>query len=115
MIENDITVKMIDIPEVYKFDSPISLEMFEMLTNVDMSLFANSTIKAIIDHKWPTVRYYIKLLLFAPFVVYLLTFIVFSNVLDVQLSSNKDYILAKYVIIGILYYFSGYFLLTEIY
>jgi hypothetical protein len=115
MIENDITVKMIDIPEVYKFDSPVSLEIFEMLANVDMDLFSNSTIKAIIDHKWPTVRYYIKLLLFAPFVVFLLTFIGFSNVLDVQLTSNKDYVLAKYIIIGILYYFSGYFLLTEIY
>ena len=91
MIENDITVKMIDIPEVYKFDSAISLEMFEMLANVkNLNLFANSTVKAIIDHKWPTVRYYIKLLLFAPFVVYLLIFIAFSNVLDVQLQSNKD-------------------------
>jgi hypothetical protein len=91
MIENDITVKMIDIPEVYKFDSAISLEMFEMLANVkNLNLFANSTVKAIIDHKWPTVRYYIKLLLFAPFVLYLLIFIAFSNVLDVQLESNKD-------------------------
>jgi hypothetical protein len=91
MIENDITVKMIDIPEVYKFDSAISLEMFEMLANVkNLNLFANSTVKAIIDHKWPTVRYYIKLLLFAPFVLYLLIFIAFSNVLDVQLQSNKD-------------------------
>ena len=91
MIENDITVKMIDIPEVYKFDSAISLEMFEMLANVkNLNLFANSTVKAIIDHKWPTVRYYIKLLLFTPFVLYLLIFIAFSNVLDVQLESNKD-------------------------
>jgi hypothetical protein len=91
MIENDITVKMIDIPEVYKFDSAISLEMFEMLANVkNLNLFSNSTVKAIIDHKWPTVRYYIKLLLFAPFVLYLLIFIAFSNVLDVQLQSNKD-------------------------
>ena len=50
MIENDITVKMIDIPEVYKFDSAISLEMFEMLANVkNLNLFANSTVKAIID------------------------------------------------------------------
>lgn len=54
-------------------------------------------------------------MLFAPFVLYLFTFIAFSNVLDVQLVPNKDYILAKYVIIGLLYYFSGYFLLTEIY
>ena len=91
MIENDITVKMIDIPEVYKFDSAISLEMFEMLANVkNLNLFSNSTVKAIIDHKWPTVRYYIKLLLFAPFVLYLMIFIAFSNVLDVQLQSNKD-------------------------
>jgi hypothetical protein len=115
MIENDITVKMIDIPEVYKYDSAISLEIFEKLANVDMNLFANSTLRAIIDHKWPTVRYYIKLLLFAPFVIFLTTFISFSNVLDVQLESNKNLVLAKYIIIGILYFFSGYFLLTEIY
>ena len=82
---------MIDLPEVYKFDSAISLEMFEMLANVkNLDLFANSTIKAIIDHKWAIVKYYIKLLLFAPFVLYLLTFIAFSNVLDGQLESNKD-------------------------
>ena len=54
-------------------------------------------------------------MLFAPFVIYLATFIAFSNVLDVQLLSSKNFILAKYIIIGILYYFSGYFLLTEIY
>jgi len=56
MIENDITVKMIDIPEVYKYDSAISLEIFEKLANVKMNLFTNSTLRAIIDHKWPTVR-----------------------------------------------------------
>ncbi len=116
MIENEIRVKLIDIPEVYKYDSSISLELFDKLAKVEnIEFFANSTLKAIIDYKWPTVRYYIKLFLFTPFIIYLMTFIAFSNVLDVQLVSNDDYIVARYVIIGLLYFFSGYFLLTEIY
>lgn len=35
MIENEISVKLIDIPEVYKFDSPISLELFDKLAKVE--------------------------------------------------------------------------------
>lgn len=35
MIENEISVKLIDIPEVYKFDSTISLELFDKLAKVE--------------------------------------------------------------------------------
>jgi len=50
LIENEIKVKLIDVPEICKFNSPISREMFNMLSKVEnIELFSNQTVKAIID------------------------------------------------------------------
>jgi hypothetical protein len=42
LIENEISIKVIDIPEVYKYDSPISLKFFDTLSKVEnIELFSN--------------------------------------------------------------------------
>ena len=83
IIENDLSIKIIDFPEVATFLGDNSTNFMEALAEIDtLAFFENSTIRAIIDFKWPLSRYYIILFLFVPFLIYLALYIFFSNVLN---------------------------------
>jgi hypothetical protein len=113
-VENEIKVSIIDIPAVHCFQEKIGDEFFDNLARVErINMFENNIIMSIIDYKWPLVKKYTTIFLFVPFVIYLASFIVFSNVLDVQISENQDYRKTKLAFIIILYILSAYFLLTE--
>jgi hypothetical protein len=88
-VENEIKVSIIDIPAVHCFQEKIGDEFFDNLARVErINMFENNIIMSIIDYKWPLVKKYTTRFLFIPFVVYLASFIVFSNVLDVQIREN---------------------------
>ncbi len=62
-----------------------------MLSRVDdLEIFSNEVIKALIDLKWPLVKEYTVKILFIPFILYLASFVAFSNVFNGQLTSDDD-------------------------
>lgn len=83
-VENEIKVSIIDIPAVHRFTEETGDQFFDKLARVEkIQMFENTIIKSIIDFKWPLVKTYTIRFLFVPFILYLVSFIVFSNVLDV--------------------------------
>lgn len=76
-------------------------------------------IKALIDLKWPLVKEYTVKILFFPFVLYLASFVAFSNVFNGQLvgandEENQKIRLAKLILIIILYLLSVFALCNEV-
>lgn len=81
-----------------------------------MSIFQNEAIRVLIDYKWPLVKKYTVILLFIPFLIYLATFIAFSNVFNGQITSegdNENYRNGKLALMILLYIMSLYSLLSE--
>jgi hypothetical protein len=101
------------LPEIHSFIEDRSSEFFTVLSNVkSLDIFSNEVIKAIIDFKWPLVKEYTVKFLFIPFMIYLATFIAFSNVFNGQYKgTTKEEIenakKGKFALIIILYIFSG--------
>ena len=76
-------------------------------------------IKALIDLKWPLVKEYTVKILFFPFVLYLASFVAFSNVFNGKLvgandEENQKIRLAKLILIIILYLLSVFALCNEV-
>ena len=104
-----------DIPEIHCFQEKVGDDFFAALAKTeDMSLFSNTVVKAVIDYKWPLVREYTIKFLFVPFIIYLATFIVFSNVFDGQIEADENTKRAKLALIIILYILSGYLFFSEL-
>ncbi len=82
VILKDIKFKMLDIPELHSFTEERSAEFFNVLSKVQVEIFENEVIRALIDFKWPLVKEYTVKILFIPFILYLATFIAFSNVFN---------------------------------
>ena len=118
-IMNDISVKIIDIPEIHGFSTDTGGKFFDSLAEIDnLNLFLNPVVKSTIDYKWPLVRFYTILWLFIPFLIQLGAFIAFSNVFCGQLGpSNELWPAARtgnIALIIILYVLAIYFLSIEI-
>lgn len=80
---NDISTKIIDIPDIHGFNTHSGIPFFNSLARIDnLDIFLNKVVKAAIDYKWPIVRKYTIIFLFIPFMIQLCVFIAFSNVYD---------------------------------
>lgn len=78
--EDNITLTVIDIPEVHCFQEENGDRFFNALSEVkDLDLFSNPVLMAIIDHKWLLIRRYTMIFLFLPFLLYLGVFVFYSN------------------------------------
>lgn len=79
-IDQVIKIEMLDVPNLHSYSDEVSTKFFEALAEVDdLSLFSCLSIRALIDYKYPLTREYTVKILFIPFVMYLITFIVYSN------------------------------------
>jgi hypothetical protein len=117
MIKNDITTKMIDVPDIHSFRKVSTRDFFNSLANIDnLDIFLNKVVKSTIDFKWPIVRKYTILFLFIPFIVQLATFISYSNVFQGQydFKQSQDGINGNLSVIIILYVLAIYFLTMEL-
>jgi len=110
----------LDIPELHSFIEPRSAHFFNVLSRVkNIEIFSNEVIKALIDLKWPLVKEYTVKILFFPFILYLATFVAFSNVFNGQLTGDNEeekqkIRLAKLILIIILYFLSVFTISNEV-
>jgi hypothetical protein len=79
-------------------------------------LFELVPIRALIEFHWAEAKYYTLLMLGAPFLVYLVSFIIYTNLVDELNNSEASVIsyLLWIVNIVVLFAFSAYFIWTEV-
>lgn len=107
-------MEFIDLPQVHSSANKISRRFFDALAQVDsMDLFTSRTVQVLVDYKWPLVRKYTVIYMLIPFVIFHLTFIVYSNVLNFQYTATDAYYNGQYAVSAILYAFCIYFLQNE--
>jgi hypothetical protein len=115
-IEEDINLTIIDLPEIHAFKNAYSHEYYTKLGRItNLDLFENPVIRATIDRRWPLIQYYTSLFLLVPFVIYLSVFLAFSNAYNFLLLTSENEKNSSFAIIIVLFIFSCYFLLIEIY
>ena len=66
-------------PSLHSYCDDVGQEFFKELADADISIFECRSIRALIDYKWPLAREYTIKMLFFPFILYLITFIIYSN------------------------------------
>jgi hypothetical protein len=97
----------------------MSCQFFDNLADVQsLELFENNVIKALIDYKWPLVKEFLIKILFVPFLFYHSLFIVYSNVFTGQVVYDNEeqiyqLLIAKLVVMALLYFLSVYFFINE--
>jgi hypothetical protein len=97
----------------------MSCQFFDNLADVQsLELFENNVIKALIDYKWPLVEEFLIKFLFVPFLFYHSLFIVYSNVFTGQVVYDNEeqiyqLLIAKLVVMALLYFLSVYFFINE--
>ena len=115
-IEEDINLTIIDLPEIHAFKNSYSHEYYTKLGKItNLDLFENPVIRATIDRRWPLIQNFTSLFLLVPFVIYLSVFLAFSNAYNFLLLTSENEKNSSFAIIIVLFIFSCYFLLIEIY
>ena len=108
---------MIDVPAIHSYQEQVGDELFEALANSKkIDIFNHKSIQAMIDYKWALAKEYTIKTLFIPFVLYLFSFLIYSNFFNNDFDINADPIMfyADLGLSGVLYLFSIYFLQNEV-
>ena len=108
---------MIDVPAIHSYQEEVGDEFFEALANSKkIDIFTHKSIQAMIDYRWALAKEYTIKILFVPFLLYLLTFLAYSNLLDgdFDVHNNPFKYNLNLGVSGILYIFSIYFLQNEV-
>ena len=105
---------------MHTYTESVGQEFFEALADSgNLALFGHRSIQAIIDFKWPLAKEYTIKVLFIPFLLFLATFVAWSNVFNGYLYPfTKDdwyeFWVADKVLCALLLLFSVYFLTNEV-
>jgi len=79
LLEAPLTMKVLDIPHMHKYQNDIADDFFESLAETEcIEIFSNISVQALIEIKWPLVKEAIKKYLLLPYVVFLLTFLYYT-------------------------------------
>ena len=102
-------------PNLHSYSDVNSHEFFLKLADFDdMEIFNSRSIKALIDYKYPLCREFTVKILFMPFIFYLCTFIIYSNIFQGQYPKDTvHWERAEIALWVILYGMSFYFLFNE--
>lgn len=90
-VDADLKLEFLDLPKLHCYGNKSATAFFDALANTDsIDLFANRGIQTIIDYKWKLVKEYTLKKLFAPFMVYMIAFFLYSNFVFVQRFFETD-------------------------
>lgn len=79
-VDTDIKLEFLDVPRLHCYNDVCCDDFFESLANADdINLFNYRAIQTIINYKWPLVKKFTIYRLFFPFVIFLLTFVIYNN------------------------------------
>ena len=135
-VESDVRLKYLDVPKVIDMNAPIHNLFFSQLSDSsNYDLFSNNAIRKIIDFLHPIVIKYTILVLFLPFLFYIILYLLYTDLIysavrpkgQAQLEKDSDgnlvkedfqltihYSRAHWAFIALLFVFSAYFLIFEI-
>jgi heme/copper-type cytochrome/quinol oxidase subunit 4 len=112
--ESDVMLVYLDLPYVHSYQQPVGDEFFNALADADIDIFENKSIQALIDYKWPLAREYTVKMLFIPFILFHLNFIIYSNVFNGQYQyTDNSWYIGHDALAALNYAFSLYFLQNE--
>ena len=78
-MEVPLTMQMLDLPHLHKYENNIADNFLEELAETEcIELFSNTSVQAIIELKWPTVKTAIKKYLFYPYLCFILSFLIYT-------------------------------------
>lgn len=119
-IEPNIKCEFLDMPGVYHFEDPSSHQFYDALAaSSNYQLFTKKAIQKLIDFNFKIVRYYTIMRLFIPFAAFLITFVLYLNVVyEKRFSKDADERLYWYPVdltmMGMLGLFAFYFIMNEV-
>lgn len=92
VLEVPLTMTIVDLPEIHKFNNKNSSEFLEALSQTEfVEIFNNVSVRALIEFKWPKIKSAIKNALFIPYLVFLFSFLIYSVwIFENLVESNGD-------------------------
>lgn len=79
MIENPLSMKIVDMPAMLRFNSETAHNLLEVLaTTENIEIMENKSLRALIEYKFPVIRKAIVQKLFKPYMVMLTLFMIYS-------------------------------------
>lgn len=111
--KKDITILYLDIPEIH-LNTPIGKEFFEAIAeSEDLRLFETKVVQILINYKWESIRPKVFRLYLYPYIVFLLSFSIWSNFVY-EIRHKEPYLTINFILCGELVAFCLYFSLGEI-
>ena len=105
---------ILDCPNLHAFSKEDTQKLLLALANCDISIFSHRSIQALIEYSWESTSCAIIGWLFVPFVGYLITYMIFLEILFSQKSDNPEteFHLRNYMIVtqALLLIFAIYFI-----
>lgn len=79
MLEVPLTMEILDLPHLHKYENDTADEFLEALAETEcIEIFSNKSIQALIEIKWPLVKAGIKKFLFYPYLIFLISFLYYT-------------------------------------
>ncbi len=80
VLQSDLELKYLDLPLLHQYDEQLQSDFFSALAETeDMTLFENKGVMKLIEFRWPLVREFVIKKLFFPFLIFLLTFVIYMG------------------------------------
>ena len=116
--EKEVKCEVLDLPFIHSYNGEgfkHANGLFKELSETnDLKLFSSKTVQYLIDFNWRNTKIYTICLLFIPFLLFLGTFIAYSNVYNGQFNNPDESFEIGYIVLSaLLYFFSLYFLFNE--
>ena len=83
-------MKLLDCPNLHAFSKEDTQKLMLALANCDISIFSHKSIQALIEYSWESTSCAIVGWLFVPFIGYLITYMIFLEILFSTESSGGE-------------------------
>jgi len=94
--EIDILLQFVDIPALHSFDSKSESFFYALAEAEHLELYESKTIKKIIDYKWPLIFEYTVKKMFIPFLIYMVTCVVYMSGVYINKNDSTSWILINF-------------------
>ena len=90
-VQVPVKMKMLDCPNLHAFSKEDTQKFLLALANCDISIFSHRSIQALIEYSWESTSCAIIGWLFVPFLGYLITYMIFLEILFSAESANDEW------------------------
>lgn len=86
-----VKMKMLDSPNIHCFSKETTQKLLLSLSRCDISIFSHKSIQALIEYNWESTKCVIIGWLFMPFIGYLVTYMIFLEILFRKESGDSEW------------------------